>query len=142
MHQTSRSVYKFLASHAGFPRLELVRNCVRLASVYVDKGEFAVAHHLLAAGEAIAAQAAAAQARRQTGPDGTSCAWQRVMLFGDGDPRWYLAAIWHDASQARCLSPKSRQRSALGHCHADHQNVADLTYKRKGAPWSSSRAAR
>ncbi len=53
--------------HAGFPRLELVRNCVRLASVYVDKGEFAVAHHLLAAGEAIAAQAADAQARRQTG---------------------------------------------------------------------------
>lgn len=46
---------------AGFPRLELVRNCVRLADVYTDSGEFAVAQHLLAAGDAIAAQAAAAQ---------------------------------------------------------------------------------
>ena len=46
---------------AGFPRLELVRNCVRLADVYTDSNEFAVAQHLLAAGDAIAAQAAAAQ---------------------------------------------------------------------------------
>lgn len=57
------SVYKVSRASlpAGFPRLELVRNCVRLADVYTDSNEFAVAQHLLAAGDAIAAQAAAAQ---------------------------------------------------------------------------------
>ena len=41
--------------------MELVRNCVRLAGVYTDDAEFAVAQHLLVAGQAIVAQAAAPQ---------------------------------------------------------------------------------
>ncbi|KAK9844215.1 hypothetical protein WJX81_008232 [Elliptochloris bilobata] len=45
----------------GFPRLELVRNCVRLAGVYTDEGDFAVTQHLLAAADAVARQAAVAE---------------------------------------------------------------------------------
>lgn len=67
--------------------MELVRNCVRLAGVYTDDAEFAVAQHLLVAGQAIVAQAAAAQVLP------AACARRALLRVSLSNPLYFLQSV-------------------------------------------------